>query len=43
MESLEIIINEIMADDGLIPMDLGSVGVHDAGMMQSDQDMSNDM
>ena len=37
MEKLEIIIKEMMADDGPIPMDLGSVGVHDAGMMQSDQ------
>ena len=38
-----IIINEMMADDGPAPMDLGSVGVHAAGMMQGDQDMSNDM
>ena len=36
VEKLEIIINERMADDGPIPMDLG-------GMMQSDLDMSNDM
>ena len=33
MEKLGII-NEMMADDGPIPMDLGSVGAHDAGMMQ---------
>ena len=43
MEKLEIIINEMMVYDGPVPMDLGSVGVHDAGMMQSGQDMSNDM
>ena len=38
-----IINNAMMADDGPAPMDLGSVGVHAAGMMQGDQDMSNDM
>ena len=38
-----IIINEMMADDGPAPMDLECVGVHAAGMMQGDQDMSNDM
>ena len=30
MEKLEIIINEIMADDGPVPMDLRNVGAHDA-------------
>ena len=41
MEKLEII-NEIMADDGTVPLDLGSVGTHDARTTQSDQDTSND-
>ena len=43
MEKLEIIINEMMADDGPAPMDLGNVGTHDAKMTQSDSDTSNDM
>ena len=43
MEKLEININEMMADDGRVPMDLGSVGTHDARRTQSDQDVSNDM
>ena len=43
MEKLEIIINEMMADDGPVPMDLGTVGTHDARTTQSDQDASNDM
>ena len=30
MEKLEIIINEMMADDGPVPLDLGNVGTHDA-------------
>ena len=42
MKQLEIIINEIMADDGPVPMDLGNVGAHDARTTQSDQDASND-
>ena len=43
MKKLEIIIiNEMLADDGPTSVDLGSVDVHDAGMMQSDKDMSND-
>ena len=29
MEKLEIITNEMMADDGPVPMDLGNVGRHD--------------
>ena len=36
-EKLEIIIKETMTDDKPKPMDLGIVGVHDAGMIQSDQ------
>ena len=38
MEKLEIIVNEMMADDGPVPMDVGNVGVHDAKTMQSDSD-----
>ena len=30
MEKLEIIVNEMMADDGPVPMDLGNVGAYDA-------------
>ena len=33
METLEII-NEMVADDGPVPMDLGNVGTHDAKMMK---------
>ena len=43
MDKLEIIVNEMMAVDGRAPMDLGSVGTHDARTTQSDQDASNDM
>ena len=43
MGKLEIIVNEIMADDGPVPMDLGNVGTHDIEMTQSDSDTSNDM
>ena len=43
MEKLEIIINEMMADDGPVPMDSGSVGTRDTRMTQSDSDTSNDM
>ena len=42
MEKLDIIINEMMADDGPVPMDLGHSGTHDAKTIQSDQDTSND-
>ena len=42
MEKLEIIIDEVLANDGPTPVALGSVDVHDAGMMQSDPDMGND-
>ena len=40
---LEIIINEMMADDGPVPKDLVNVGTHDARTTHSDQDASNDM
>ena len=41
-EKLEIIINEMLADDGT-RMDLGNVGTNDARTTQSGQDASNDM
>ena len=40
---LEIIINEVMADNEPVPMDLGNFGTHDAKMTQSDSDTSSDM
>ena len=40
MEKLEII-NEMMADDGPVPLDLGNVGTRGARTTQSDQDTSN--
>ena len=43
MEKLEIIINEMMADDGPAPMYLGNVGTHDTKLTQSDSDTGNDM
>ena len=43
MEKLDIIISEMMADDGPVPIDLGNVGTHDAKMTHSDSDTSNDM
>ena len=43
MEGLEIIVNEMMADDGPEPMDLGNVGMHDGKASQNDSDASNDM
>ena len=43
MEKLEIIVNEMMADDGPTPMDLVNVGTHDATTTQSDSDTGNDM
>ena len=43
MEKLEIIINEMMADDGPAPMDLGNVSGHDTKMTQNDSDTGNDM
>ena len=43
IEKLEIIVNEMMADDGPVPMDLGNVGAYDAKTTPSDSDTSNDM
>ena len=43
MEKLEIIVNEMMADEGPVPMDLRSVGTLDTKMTQNDSDTSNDM
>ena len=43
VEKLEIIINEMTADDGPVPKNLGTVGTHDARTMQRDHDASNDM
>ena len=43
MVKLDIIINEMMADDGPVPMDLGNVGTHDTKSTQCNSDTSNDM
>ena len=43
LTKLEIIVNEMMADDGPVPMDLGNNGTHDTKMTQNDSDTSNDM
>ena len=43
MGKLKIVINEMMADDGPVPMDLGNVGTHDARTTQSDENARNDM
>ena len=43
MKKFGIIINEMMADDGPVPMDLGKCGNAGAKTTQSDQDASNDM
>ena len=43
VEKLDIIVDEMMADDGPVPMDLGNVGTHDTKMTQNDSDTSNDM
>ena len=43
MEKLEIIINEMMADDGPAPVDLGNVSGYDTKSTQGDSDTSNDM
>ena len=43
MEKLEIIVNEMTADDGPVPMDPGNVGTHDTKMTQNDFDTGNDM
>ena len=42
-KKLEIIINEMMADDGPVPMDLGNVSGHDPKSTRGDSDTSNDM
>ena len=41
-EKLEILANEMMANDGPVPMDLGNVGVHDTKTTHGDSDTSND-
>ena len=43
MDKLDFIVNEMMADDGPMTMDLGSVGAYDAKTTLSDLDTSNDM
>ena len=43
METLGIFINETMADDRPVPMDLGNVGTHHAQMTQSGLGTSNDV
>ena len=43
MENLEIIVNEMMADDGPTPMDLGNVSGYDTKTTHGDSDTSNDM
>ena len=43
MEKLEIIVNEMMADDRPVPMELGNVGTHDTKTTQNESDTSNDM
>ena len=43
METLGIFINETMADDRPVPMDLGNVGTHHAQMTQSGSGTSNDI
>ena len=35
--------NEMMADDGPVPMELGNVGTHDTKTTQNDSDTSSDM
>ena len=43
LEKLEIIVNEMMADEGPVQMELGNVGTHDTKTTQNDSDTSNDM
>ena len=43
MEKLEVVMNEMMADEGRVPMDLGDSGAHDAKMTQGDQEADNKM
>ena len=38
MEKLEIIVNEMVAEDGPVSMDLGNVGTQDTKMTQNDSD-----
>ena len=42
-EKLDIIVNEMMVDDGPVPMDLENVGTRDTKMTQNDTGTSNDM
>ena len=43
MEKLQIIVNEMLADEELVPIDLENVSGHDTKSTQGDSDMSNDM
>ena len=43
MEIREVIVNEMLADDGPVPMDLRNVGAYDSKMTHSAPDTSNDM
>ena len=43
VEKLEIVVNEMMADDGPVATDLENVGAQDTQTTQSDSDTSNDM
>ena len=43
MEKLEVVMNEMMANEGQVPMDLGDTGAHDAKMTQGDQEADNKM
>ena len=43
MEKLEVVINEMMTNEGRVAMDLGDTGAHDAKMTQCDQETDNKM
>ena len=43
MEKLEIIVNEMMADGGPVPMELGNIRTHDSKTTQNDSYTNNDM
>ena len=43
MEKLEVVINEMMTDEGRVAMDLGDTGADDAKMTQFDQETDNNM
>ena len=43
LDEIKIIVNEMMADDGPVPKDLGNVGAYDAKTTQGDSDTSNDV